>query len=85
MSRQVALGGVIGFLVTVLTVAVCQRSEAPPPSESSVQRVDHLEPARLAPPDRLPVLRPIPVQVPPAAMPRVAQPLNLEGFDAGHR
>ncbi|MEW5737378.1 MAG: hypothetical protein AB1938_00545 [Myxococcota bacterium] len=88
MSRQVALGGVIGFLVTVLFMAVCQKNEPAPPSPAATQRVDILGPAPLAPPPPpqrqvLPVA--IPMKQPSAPLPSISRPLNLEGLDAGRR
>jgi hypothetical protein len=85
MSRQVALGGVIGFLLTVVFMAVCQKNEpAPPPPASGVTRVEHLEPATFGEP-----VKALPAAVlrhPPAGpLPSVVRPLNLEFWDAGRR
>lgn len=86
MSRQVLLGGVIGFLITVVVMAVCQKSEpmpAPPPAGGPIQ-VKNLEPMQLdAPKKQLPVA--LPARPPIGSLPSVARPLHLEGFDAGHR
>lgn len=84
MSRQVALGGVIGFLVTVILMAVCQKNEPAPPATSGPIRVDNLQPAQFdQPPRALPA--PVPIRQPAPGLPSVVRPLNLEGFDAGHR
>ncbi|MEW6430387.1 MAG: hypothetical protein AB1730_02660 [Myxococcota bacterium] len=84
MSRQVALGGVIGFLLTVILLAVCKKNEPAPPAGAGPIRVEHLQPAQFdQPPRALPA--PLPIRQPAPGLPSVARPLNLEGFDAGRR
>lgn len=84
MSRQVAIGGVIGFAVTVLLMAMCQKSEpAAPPAGGAPRRVDTLVPVDVNQPRPLPT--PLEFRGPPAMVPAAVRPLNLEGFDAGGR
>lgn len=84
MSRQVALGAVIGFLVTVILMAVCQKNEPASPTGAGPVRVENLQPAQFdQPPHALPA--PMPIRQPAPGLPSVVRPLNLEGFDAGHR
>lgn len=79
MSRQVALGGVIGFLVTVLFMTVCQKNEPASQPPPQVQRVTPM------PVDNRPKALPMPHRPPAAMLPHTLEPLNLEGFDAGRR
>lgn len=85
MSRQVAIGGVIGFAVTVLLMAMCQKNEPAAPSSvgGGPTRVDTLVPVDVNQPSPRP--RPLEFKGPPAMVPAAVRPLNLEGFDAGGR
>lgn len=84
MSRQVALGGVIGFLLTVVLMAVCQKNEPAPPPATGVTRVDNLEPAKFDEPVKV-LPAPMPIRPPVGQLPSIVRPINLEGFDAGRR
>jgi hypothetical protein len=83
MSRQVVLGGVIGFVLTVLFMVVCQKNQPPPPVPG-VTRVEHLEPVKFDEP-----VKALPAAVlrhrPAGSLPSVVRPINLEFWDAGRR
>jgi len=88
MSRQVLLGGVVGFLVTVTFMYFASKRPSPVNSDPPpIQRVD-IQPM---PAGEAPSAGPHPAPIPKAfrepmkPLPAAVRPLNLEGFDAGNR
>jgi hypothetical protein len=87
MSRQVALGGVIGFLATVIVMATCQKSEPATQPPEAPMKVQVLQPVDLSgTPRRLPAEQVL--GQPTGPRPMLVYPGNLQAIellDAGRR